>query len=53
VCHGGSDEIEPIHLRLGKIVLDLAKDGQHGALEIIRTGSRLMREAYDLCQPDG
>lgn len=52
VCPGRPDEIEPVLLRLANIVLDLAKDGQLGALEIIRTASRLMREAYDL-QPDG
>jgi hypothetical protein len=50
---GCPHEIEPVRLRLANIVLDLAKDGQLGALEIIRTASRLMREAYDLHQPDG
>src|SRR5215510_14857474 len=41
VCPCHPDEIEPIHLRLANIVLDLANDGQ---LEIIRRiRSRLMR----------
>lgn len=53
VCPGRPDEIEPVRLRLANIALDLAKDGQLRALEIIRTASRLMREAYDLHQPDG
>jgi hypothetical protein len=52
-CPGRPDEREPVRPRLANIVLDLAKDGQLGALEIIRTASRLMREAYDLHQPDG
>ena len=53
VCPGRPDEIEPVRLRFANIVLDLARGWSARALEIIRTASRLMREAYDLHQPDG
>jgi CheY-like chemotaxis protein len=39
------DEIETAQIRLRTIILDLAKDGQLGPLEITQTASRLMRKA--------
>jgi hypothetical protein len=41
---GGPDEIEVVRMRLAMIILDLAKDGQLGALQIARTASRLIRQ---------
>ena len=35
---------EAARMRLAGIILDLAKDGQLGALQITRTAARLMRE---------
>jgi hypothetical protein len=40
-----ASEIENARMRLATVVLDLARDGQLGALQITRTASRLMREA--------
>jgi hypothetical protein len=36
--------IDETRVRLASIVLDLAKDGQLGPLQIMRTASRLMRQ---------
>jgi hypothetical protein len=37
------DEIETARMRLASIILDLAKDGQFGSLQIARTSLRLIR----------
>ena len=41
---GDPDEVEAVRMRLAMIILDLAKDGQLGALQIARTASRLIRQ---------
>jgi hypothetical protein len=38
------DEVETAQIRLATIILDLAKDGQLGQLQITRTASRLVRK---------
>jgi hypothetical protein len=46
--HFGNDscEIESARIQLAMIVLDLARDGQLGQLQITRTAVRLMREKH-------
>jgi len=39
-------EVEAAHIQLATIVLDLARDGQLGQLQITRTAARLMREKH-------
>ena len=39
-------EIEAARIQLATIVLDLARDGQLGQLQITRTAARLMREKH-------
>jgi len=41
------EKAEASRMRLANIVLDLAKDGQLGALEMTRAAARLMRETVD------
>jgi hypothetical protein len=42
------DRIEDARIRLATIVLELAKDGQLGRHQILRTASRLIRQARDI-----
>jgi hypothetical protein len=39
-------EVEAAHIQLATIVLDLARDGQLGQLQITRTAARLTREKH-------
>jgi hypothetical protein len=41
------EKAEASRMRLANIVLDLAKDGQLGALEMTRAAARLMRETIE------